>query len=89
MGIQGGVGVNKVYEYCLRGIIQYLDGNEDKFENYVRKAMELDEHLCECGNRRVTAKYERESALLCTGCGRVYVGRKVVRKCLVNSRRVS
>lgn len=81
--------MNKILEYCARGIIRYLDGDNDKFESYVRKAIELDESLCMCGGKKINAKYEKQEALLCTSCGRIFVGREIVRKCLVNSRRVS
>lgn len=76
-------------QYCIRGIIQYLDGDIDKFKQYVNKAMKLEKNLCKCGGETIPCRYDRKRARLCMHCGRVFVNKKVVRKCLVNSRRAS
>lgn len=33
--------MDKVLEYCLRGIVRYLDGDIDSFRNYRDKALEI------------------------------------------------
>lgn len=42
-----------------------------------------------CGGTTVSSKYSGQASVLCTSCGIVKQGDKVVKKCLVNSRRVS
>ena len=43
---------NDILKYCMRGIVQYLDGNIDKFNSYKNKAMNIykNEHLFELGD---------------------------------------
>ena len=79
----------KALEYCMRGIIRYLDGDIELFKDYVNKVMQIENSLCECGGQTIDCRYDKLKARLCTSCGRVWRGKKVVRKCLVNSRRVS
>lgn len=74
--------MDKVLEYCTRGIIQYLNGDYERFNDYKNKAIRLNESICECGEYRVKIRYGKQAAMLCTECGRVYVDNKVVRKCL-------
>lgn len=76
-------------QYCIRGIIQYLDGDIDKFKQYVNKAMKLEKNLCKCGGKTIPCRYDRKRARLCTYCGRVWEGNKVIKKCLVNSKLAS
>lgn len=78
---------DKVLKYCMRGIVRYLDGDVDKFNEYVNKAIEIEKTTCECGGYMIDCRYDREKARICTECGRIWRGKKVVRKCLVNSRR--
>ncbi len=80
--------MDKVLEYCTRGIIQYLNGDYEKFNNYKQRAIKINELMCKCGGHRIKARYGKRAAMLCTECGRIYIDNKVVRKCL-NSRRVS
>lgn len=42
-----------------------------------------------CGGTTVASKYSGQASTLCTSCGIVKQGDKVVKCCLVNSRRVS
>lgn len=79
----------KALEYCMRGIVRYLDGDVELFKSYVNKAIQIEEILCECGAQTIDCRYDRKRARICTECGRVFVNKKVVRKCLVNSRRAS
>lgn len=41
----------------------------------------------ECGGTTIKSKYNGKIAKLCTSCGTITRGTKVVRYCLVNSRR--
>ncbi len=40
---------NDILEYCMRSIVQYLNGDIDKFNSYKNKAMNIykNEHLFE------------------------------------------
>lgn len=81
--------MDKVLEYCYRGIIRYLDGDVELFKKYVDKAIELNVNMCECEADMVKAKYMDQDVRLCTSCGKVVAGKEVVRRCLINSMRVS
>lgn len=75
---------DEALKYCMRGIIQYLDGNVDKFRYFVDKAMELYKGtLCTCGAFMIDCKYDKRSARLCTSCGYIWENGKVIRKCIV------
>lgn len=72
----------KALEYCARGIVQYLDGNVNKFKQLVSRAMKIhDDALCECGESLVQCRYEGKRAELCTGCGKLWINGEMVRKC--------
>lgn len=74
----------KALEYCARGIVQYLDGNVDKFNKLINKAMKFyKETLCECGKALIRCRYGGKRAELCTSCGRLWINGEVVRKCLI------
>lgn len=75
---------DKALEYCARGIVQYLNGNVDKFRYFVDKAMAIHKAtLCTCGNAPIRCKYGGIQAELCTNCGKLWINGKVVRECLV------
>lgn len=88
-GIGGIRLTEKTLEYCMRGIIRYLNGEVDLFEKYINKAMKMEKNLCQCGGQIIKGRYDRKRAKICFDCGRVWQQGKIVRKCLVNSRRVS
>ena len=77
----------KVLEYLFRGIVQRINGDKEKAEEYTIKAMELDERTCRCGGQTVPCRHNRRYARLCTSCGLVWQKGKVVERCWVNSRR--
>ena len=75
---------NQALEYCARGIVQYLAGDVDKFKYFVNKAMELYKGtLCTCGAFMIDCEYDKRPAKLCTSCGKVWINREVVKKCIV------
>lgn len=74
---------DKALEYCARGIIQYLDGNMDKFNLLVDKAMKIHtDTLCECGKALIQCRYGGKRTELCTECGKLWKNGEMVRKCL-------
>lgn len=77
----------EVLKYCGRGIVQYLDGDVDKFRCFVNKAMAIyRDTLCKCGNVRVRCRYGGTPAKLCTSCGRIWRDGNVIYKCLVRGK---
>ena len=75
--------------YCFRGIIRYLDGDIKTANDYITKAARLSKRkLCRCcGSPLVRCKYSQKHAWLCTSCGLVIQGNRILQRCLVNSRR--
>lgn len=80
--------MTEVLEYCMRSIVRYLDGDKDKFNEYVEKAIEVDKRGCKCGGQTIHCNYNKLPSRICTSCGRIWRNKKVVSTCLVNSRRV-
>ena len=78
----------KVLEYLFRGIVQHINGDKEKAEEYAIKAMELDERTCRCGGYTVPCRHNKRYSRLCTGCGLIWRNNKVTGSCYVNSRRV-
>lgn len=78
----------EVLEYCIRGIIQYLDGDVEQFNKHVEKAMELDERTCICGGQTIPCRYNKRYSRICTDCGLIWRGKNIIQRCWVNSRRV-
>jgi hypothetical protein len=75
---------DKALEYCGRGIVQYLNGDMDKFRYYVNKAMAMHRAtLCTCGEIPIPCRYGRVPAELCTSCGKLWINGEMVRKCLI------
>ena len=75
---------DEALKYCMRGIVQYLNGNVVKFNKLINKAMKIHKGtLCECGKALVQCRYGRKSAKLCTSCGKVWINGEVVKKCIV------
>ena len=78
---------DEALKYCIRGIVQYLNGNVDKFRYFVDKAMTIHKAtLCTCGNATIRCKYGGIQAELCTNCGRIWRNGSVIKKCLVGGR---
>jgi hypothetical protein len=77
----------KVLEYLFRGIVQHINGDKEKAEEYAIKAMELDERICICGGQTIPCRYNKRYSRLCTDCGLIWRGKNIVQRCWVNSRR--
>ena len=78
---------DEALKYCMRGIVQYLAGDVDKFRYLVDKAMAIHKATsCTCGNAPIRCKYGGIQAKLCISCGKVWINGEVVKKCLVGGR---
>lgn len=65
--------------YCLYRLTQEQQRVIARIKNYCRV----------CGRLTVASKYMGQATRLCTQCGTVTQGDRVVRYCLINSRRAS
>lgn len=64
----------EIMKYCARGIIRYLNGDIEKFQYYVNKAMKLSNYIsCDCGKPMINCKYNEIPARLCTSCGKLWI----------------
>lgn len=68
-----------VLVYCARGIVNYLNGDIEMFQEHIEKAMK--QCLCICGNATIRCRYKRQRGRLCTKCGIVWINGKPERKC--------
>ncbi|MBC8588066.1 hypothetical protein [Paratissierella segnis] len=69
--------------YCL----YKLNKEQQKVIARIRKN---NKNYCRhCGGKLIQSKYMGQVTRLCTGCGLVTKGDKIIRKCLINSRKVS
>ena len=74
----------EVLEYCVRGVIRYLDGDIELFQKYIHKAMmHYKNKTCLCGKELINCKYKKKKAMICTNCGLVWVNREPVLRCNV------
>lgn len=77
----------KAAKYCARAIVDYLNGDFDKFNRLVSIAMKMNnEYSCSnCGNLTVPAKfyinkYKYKKVEICTSCGQIAYKKEVIRK---------
>lgn len=75
----------QVKRYCCQAVINYLDGDTNKFQEYVNKAMLLNKNM-PCGHEldknecRYGHKGHFVNAIICLKCGQIVVNGKVIRQ---------
>ena len=78
---------DKVVELLYRSIIQHLNGDKEKSEQYANRAVKINKNNCRCGGQTIPCKYNGEYSEICTECGLVWQNERIVERCWVDSRR--